>query len=183
MTGASRKCLRKPQKKLAFPLRYLPLEACEPSPRSPNTATSASTRSRTANTTSASSLRSAACHGFANARPRRHRRPNSAAVKSASPSGKTSSSPVFPEEKSPGRHRPPSKPPDSTTATTAITGGLIACTGSRGCKYAAADTKANAILLGEHLSSAHDPCRPSPSTSTSPAVTTPAPSTTSATSV
>jgi ferredoxin-nitrite reductase len=35
----------------------------------------------------------------------------------------------------------------------AITGGLIACTGSRGCKYAAADTKGNAITLGDHLSS------------------------------
>jgi ferredoxin-nitrite reductase len=34
-----------------------------------------------------------------------------------------------------------------------ITGGLIACTGSRGCKYAAADTKANAVALGSHLSS------------------------------
>ncbi len=34
----------------------------------------------------------------------------------------------------------------------AITGGLIACTGSRGCKYAAADTKGNAISLGQHLS-------------------------------
>lgn len=35
----------------------------------------------------------------------------------------------------------------------AITGGIIACTGSRGCKYAAADTKGNAIHLGQHLSS------------------------------
>jgi ferredoxin-nitrite reductase len=35
----------------------------------------------------------------------------------------------------------------------AITGGLIACTGSRGCKYAAADTKGNAITLGNHLAS------------------------------
>lgn len=35
----------------------------------------------------------------------------------------------------------------------AITGGIIACTGSRGCKYAAADTKGNAIHLGAHLSS------------------------------
>ena len=35
----------------------------------------------------------------------------------------------------------------------AITGGLIACTGSQGCKYAAADTKGHAIALGEHLSS------------------------------
>ncbi len=34
-----------------------------------------------------------------------------------------------------------------------LTGGLIACTGSQGCKFAAADTKAQAILLGSHLSS------------------------------
>ncbi len=34
-----------------------------------------------------------------------------------------------------------------------ITGGLIACTGSRGCKYAAADTKGHAIALGAHLAS------------------------------
>ncbi|TAG08701.1 MAG: NirA family protein [Verrucomicrobia bacterium] len=34
-----------------------------------------------------------------------------------------------------------------------VTGGIIACTGSRGCKYAAADTKGNAIALGEYLSS------------------------------
>lgn len=33
-----------------------------------------------------------------------------------------------------------------------ITGGLIACTGSRGCKFAAADTKGHAIALGQHLS-------------------------------
>ena len=33
-----------------------------------------------------------------------------------------------------------------------ISGGLIACTGSRGCKYAAADTKGNAIELGKFLS-------------------------------
>jgi ferredoxin-nitrite reductase len=35
----------------------------------------------------------------------------------------------------------------------AITGGIIACTGSRGCKYAAADTKGNAIALGRFLDS------------------------------
>ena len=34
-----------------------------------------------------------------------------------------------------------------------LTGGLIACTGSQGCKFAAADTKSQAILLGNHLSS------------------------------
>ena len=33
-----------------------------------------------------------------------------------------------------------------------LTGGLIACTGSRGCKFGAADTKGNAIALGHHLS-------------------------------
>jgi ferredoxin-nitrite reductase len=33
-----------------------------------------------------------------------------------------------------------------------VAGGLIACTGSRGCKYAAADTKGNAVALGDHLS-------------------------------
>ncbi len=37
--------------------------------------------------------------------------------------------------------------------SSAITGGIIACTGSRGCKYAAADTKGNAIQLGQYLSS------------------------------
>ena len=34
-----------------------------------------------------------------------------------------------------------------------LTGGIIACTGSRGCKYAAADTKGNAIALGDYLKS------------------------------
>jgi ferredoxin-nitrite reductase len=32
-----------------------------------------------------------------------------------------------------------------------ITGGLIACTGSQGCKFAAADTKGHAIAIGNHL--------------------------------
>lgn len=36
-------------------------------------------------------------------------------------------------------------------ASAVVTGGLIACTGSRGCKYAAADTKGQAVLLGQHL--------------------------------
>ncbi len=34
-----------------------------------------------------------------------------------------------------------------------LTGGIIACTGSRGCKYAAADTKGNAVALGDYLKS------------------------------
>ena len=33
-----------------------------------------------------------------------------------------------------------------------LTGGIIACTGSKGCKYAAADTKGNAVELGKYLS-------------------------------
>ncbi|MDQ8203786.1 NirA family protein [Pelagicoccus sp. SDUM812003] len=33
-----------------------------------------------------------------------------------------------------------------------IRGGLVACTGSFGCKYASADTKSNAVELGEYLS-------------------------------
>jgi len=33
----------------------------------------------------------------------------------------------------------------------AVTGGVIACTGSRGCKYSAADTKAHAVALMKHL--------------------------------
>lgn len=32
-----------------------------------------------------------------------------------------------------------------------LNGGIIACTGSRGCKYAAADTKGNAVALGHYL--------------------------------
>lgn len=35
--------------------------------------------------------------------------------------------------------------------TDAIRGGLIACTGNFGCKYAAADTKGNAVELGNYL--------------------------------
>ena len=34
-----------------------------------------------------------------------------------------------------------------------VTGGIIACTGSRGCKFAAADTKGNAVALGQYLQS------------------------------
>lgn len=34
---------------------------------------------------------------------------------------------------------------------TAVRGGLVACTGSAGCKFAAADTKRHALLLADHL--------------------------------
>src|SRR5690606_18317145 len=32
-----------------------------------------------------------------------------------------------------------------------VRAGLVACTGSAGCKYAAADTKQHALLIAEHL--------------------------------
>lgn len=35
----------------------------------------------------------------------------------------------------------------------AVQGGLVACTGSRGCKFAAADTKGHALAIGNHLTS------------------------------
>ena len=35
--------------------------------------------------------------------------------------------------------------------STAISGGLVACTGNTGCKYAAANTKGQAVLLGQFL--------------------------------
>lgn len=37
------------------------------------------------------------------------------------------------------------------TEASAAAGGIVACTGSRGCKYAAADTKAHALSLLKHL--------------------------------
>lgn len=40
------------------------------------------------------------------------------------------------------------------TEAASTTSGIIACTGSRGCKYAAADTKGAALALGKHLDSA-----------------------------
>ncbi|MBW8782295.1 MAG: NirA family protein [Verrucomicrobia bacterium] len=39
------------------------------------------------------------------------------------------------------------------TEAASTTGGIIACTGNRGCKYAAADTKGHALVLTKHLAS------------------------------
>ena len=39
-----------------------------------------------------------------------------------------------------------------TTEASSTTSGIVACTGSRGCKYAAADTKGAAAALSKHLS-------------------------------
>ena len=38
-----------------------------------------------------------------------------------------------------------------TTEASSLTSGIIACTGNRGCKYSAADTKGHAVALGKHL--------------------------------
>jgi len=38
-----------------------------------------------------------------------------------------------------------------TTDASSTTSGIVACTGSRGCKYGAADTKGAATVLGKHL--------------------------------
>lgn len=46
------------------------------------------------------------------------------------------------------------------TEASFATGGIIACTGSRGCKYAAADTKAHALRLFQHLQSVAAPAAP-----------------------
>jgi ferredoxin-nitrite reductase len=40
-----------------------------------------------------------------------------------------------------------------TTEASSTTSGIVACTGSRGCKYAAADTKGAAATLAKHLAS------------------------------
>jgi len=39
------------------------------------------------------------------------------------------------------------------TEAPSTTGGIVACTGNKGCKYAAADTKGHALALSKHLSS------------------------------
>lgn len=42
-----------------------------------------------------------------------------------------------------------------TTEASAVGSGIIACTGNKGCKYAAADTKGHAIALMRHLRNRH----------------------------
>jgi ferredoxin-nitrite reductase len=38
-----------------------------------------------------------------------------------------------------------------STQATSIRAGLVACTGSRGCKFAASDTKGHALMIAEHV--------------------------------
>ena len=38
-----------------------------------------------------------------------------------------------------------------TTEATSIRAGLVACTGNRGCKFAASDTKGHALIIAEHV--------------------------------
>jgi ferredoxin-nitrite reductase len=40
-----------------------------------------------------------------------------------------------------------------TTKASSIRAGLVACTGSRGCKFAASDTKGHALMIAEHVES------------------------------
>ena len=41
-----------------------------------------------------------------------------------------------------------------TTKASSIRAGLVACTGSRGCKFAASDTKGHALLIADHVEAA-----------------------------
>ena len=146
------KTLAETQKKLAFPLRHLPLDACEPSlPKSK--------------------------HGHLGIHPQNDGKHS---IGILTPVGRVTVPQMLAladiaDEFGRGEIRltvwqnlilpgvPEEKIQAALTAiqaagldhrNNAITGGLIACTGSRGCKYAAADTKGNAITLGDHLSSA-----------------------------
>jgi ferredoxin-nitrite reductase len=146
------KTLEETQKKLAFPLRHLPLDACEPSlPKSK--------------------------HGHLGIHPQNDGKHS---IGILTPVGRVTVPQMLAladiaDEFGRGEIRltvwqnlilpgiPEEKLQAAITALQAagldhrnhaITGGLIACTGSRGCKYAAADTKGNAITLGDHLSSA-----------------------------
>ena len=145
------KTLDESQKKLAFPLRYLPLESCEPS--KPKTK-----------------------HGHLGIHPQTDGK-NYLGV--LIPVGQMSCEQVqhicdIADRYGRGEIRLtvwqnliiPGIPDDRLEAAAAaviaagfdyrpstITGGIIACTGSRGCKYAAADTKGNAVALGEYLNS------------------------------
>jgi ferredoxin-nitrite reductase len=145
------KLLEETAKKLSFPLRYFPLEACEPS--LPKTK-----------------------HGHLGIHPQSDGK-NYLGV--LTPVGRMSCEQMHQLAAIADRYGRgeirltvwqnliiPGIPDDQLEAATAavlatgfdyrpaaITGGIIACTGSRGCKYAAADTKGNAIELGQHLSS------------------------------
>lgn len=146
------KTLEETQKKLAFPLRYLPLDACEPSlPKSK--------------------------HGHLGIHPQNDGKHS---IGILTPVGRVTVPQMLAladiaDEFGRGELRLtvwqnliiPGVPAEKLQAAittiqaagldhrnNAITGGIIACTGSRGCKYAAADTKGNAITLGNHLSSA-----------------------------
>ena len=145
------KTLAETQKKLAFPLRYFPLEGCEPS-------------------------QPKAKHGHLGIHPQTDGK-NYLGV--LIPVGRMSCEQVqhicdIADHYGRGEIRLtvwqnliiPGIPDDKLEAATAaviaagfdyrpstLTGGLIACTGSKGCKYAAADTKGNAIHLGDFLKS------------------------------
>ena len=62
-----------------------------------------------------------------------------------------------------------------------VLSGTVACTGNKGCRFSATDTKTHAVALANISTAASRSC--SPSTCMSPAAPTPARSTTSATLV
>jgi ferredoxin-nitrite reductase len=145
------KMLEETAKKLSFPLRYLPLDACEPSlPKIK--------------------------HGHLGIHPQNDGK-NYLGV--LTPVGRMSCQQMHDIAAIADRYGRgeirltvwqnliiPGIPDDQLEAATAaviatgfdyrpatITGGIIACTGSQGCKYAAADTKGNAVALGQYLES------------------------------
>lgn len=144
------KYLEETQKKLAFPLVRLPLEACEP-------------------------RRVATKHGWIG--PRRQTQKGLQAIGVGAPVGRLSVKQMrrvaeIAENYGNGELRLTvwqsfviPNVPDAFVETTrravkkiglfteesSVTGGIVACTGSFGCKYAAADTKGHALALSKHL--------------------------------
>lgn len=144
------KTLEETEKKLTFPLRFLPLDSCEaPTPKTK--------------------------HGHLGIHPQSDGRHYIGVL---TPVGRITAEQMFAmadiaDEFGRGEIRltvwqnliipgiPEEKIQDAITAIQAagldhrnhsVKGGLVACTGSRGCKFAAADTKGHAIAIGDHLS-------------------------------
>jgi ferredoxin-nitrite reductase len=145
------KILEQTERKMAFPLRYLPLEACEsPTPKSKHghlgIHPQADGKHYIGVLTPVGRMSVSQMHALADIADQFGRGEIRLTV------WQNLIIPGIPEENLQGAitaiqaagldHR-----------NNALTGGIIACTGSRGCKFAAADTKGQAILLGAHLTS------------------------------
>ena len=165
------KFLGETQKKLAFPLAYLPLTACEP--RRPHLKHGwlgdpfRQAQARDLNY----HRRRHPCSARLTSRARCAAWPNSASTSStarASCASRSWQSFLIP-------HVPDAALAETTrsaglvarglfyTEASLATGGIIACTGNKGCKYSAADTKSHAAALMETRSpdpsSSSTPCR------------------------